>query len=394
MKKFLIAAILLFLLGCQKNERGIPVSKNDVAPPPVSDIQVENIPGGATITYTLPKSESMLYVLAVYSLPNSSNLEKKSSYYNNSLTIEGFPDTNEYPIKLYTVSRGGKKSDPISVKIKPLTPPVITTFRSLTMSPTFGGVHVNFVNKDKGDVKITVLTPDSLGNLSTADIFYTKLDSGNFSVRGYDSIPRKFGIFVRDRWNNYSDTLFEEIKPFYEEKLDKSKFREVHLPTDTYVEHCCGTGMINVWDDVWGLGSPVFHTKPNTGMPQWFTFDLGLEARLSRFKFYHRYTEGGTDAAYYAGDPEILEIWGSNNPNPDGSWDNSWTLMGHFQSVKPSGEAKPTAEDLQYAGVDGEDFEFPLGNSPVRYLRVKILKNWGGLTYMYIAELTFWGSAQ
>lgn len=392
MKKYIWLATLLIMLGCQEIERGIPVSKTDGVPPPVTDVQVENIPGGANITYALPKSESMLYVLAVYSFPDSANLEKKSSYYNNSLTIEGFPDTNDYQVELYTVSRGGKKSDPVPVKINPLTSPVTSVFRSVTMQPTFGGVHIDFVNKSKAKVKISVLTPDSLGDLSTSDIFYTQLDSGGFSVRGYDSIPRKFGVFVRDRWNNYSDTVFQEITPFYEQELDKSKFREVHLPTDTYEPHTGFNSEEVLWDDVWD-GGKVFHTKPGSGIPQWFTFDLGVEVRLSRFKFFHRST-GGTDGAYYAGDPKVLEVWGSDNPNPDGSWDNSWVLLGHFQSIKPSGQAKPTTEDLQYACVDGEDFEFPIGNPPVRYLRIKILKNWGGLTYMYMSELTFWGSVQ
>jgi len=390
MKKYFLATALLLFLGCQKYQNGVPVSEDDQAPAPVTNAQVESLPGGATISYTLPKSESLLYVMAEYSIRDGVKIDKKSSYYNNSITIEGFPDTKTYDVQLYAVSRGGKKSDSLTVKVKPLTPPVISTFMSLSMRPTFGGVNVSFENESEADIKITVLTTDSLGDLYPAEVYYTKSKEGNFSARGFAAEKRKFGVFVRDRWNNYSDTLFSDITPFYEEKLDKTKFKEVDLPTDTYVQHCCGTGMKDLWDDVWGGGN-VFHTKPNTGIPQWFTFDLGVTARLSRFKFYHR--DGGIAGAYYAGDPEVIEVWGSNNPPPNGSWD-SWTLLGHFESVKPSGAATPTAEDIQFACIDGEDFEFPLGLSPVRYLRFKILKTWGGVSYMYMAELTFWGSVQ
>lgn len=84
-----------------------------------------------------------------------------------------------------------------------------------------------------------------------------------------------------------------------------------------------------------------------------------------------------------------MEVYGSNNPAADGSWD-SWTLLGQFESVKPSGDAKWTSEDIQFAVNDGEDFEFE-DTGVYRYLRFKILKNWGGVTYIYIAELTFWG---
>lgn len=388
-KYYLIATAMLLVFSCQKTEREIPVSGDDTAPTPVSNVKVENIPGGATISYTLPDSKDLLYVLADYNIRDTMPMQKKASYYNNNVTVEGFPDTEAHDVVLYAVSRGDKKSEPVTVTINPLTPPVTSVFESLSMEPTFGGVHVSFVNKSKGNVKITVLTPDSLGDLVTSDIFYTKLDSGSFSVRGYDSIPRKFGIFVRDRWNNYSDTLFEEITPFFEQQLDKSKFKEANLQTDTYEPHTGFSSVSVVWDDVWDGGS-VFHTKPNTGIPQWFTFDLGVTARLSRFKFYHRST-GSTDGAYYAGDPKVIEVYGSNDPNPDGSWD-SWTLLGSFESKKPSGEDSPTTEDLQYACVDGEDFEFPLDAPAVRYLRFKIMATWGGVTYMYISELTFWGS--
>ena len=164
------------------------------------------------------------------------------------------------------------------------------------------------------------------------------------------------------------------------------------LPTDTYEAHASASYTLErLWDDVWGT-SEAFHTKPNTGIPQWFTFDMGQTARLSRFKFHHRYaSSSGTaaDGAYSAGDPQILEVYGSNNPASDGSWD-SWTLLGQFESVKPSGDAKWTSEDIQFAVFDGEDFEFE-DIGVYRYLRFKILKNWGGVTYIYIAELTFWG---
>jgi hypothetical protein len=390
MKKFLLAAMLLIWMGCKDQDRWAPVGTADSVPPPVTDVQVKNIAGGATIAYTLPEDQDVLYVLATYSIHDSSNLEKKSSFYNNSVTITGFPDTKTYQVKLYTVTRGEKRSGPLTVDVKPLTPPVTSVFNSIKVDPTFGGIRVSFQNENEANVKINVLTTDSLGDLTTADVYYTKRKNGDFSVRGFDSVKRKFGIFVRDRWNNYSDTLFTEQTPWYEEQLDKSKFKEIDLPGDTYKPHV-GTGMGMLWDDIWNTGNNVFHTDVGTGIPQWFTFDLGTTVRLSRFKFYHR-NAGVPTGAYYAGDPEVFEVYGSNNPNPQGDWDSTWTLLGHFISIEPSGQPTPTTEDIQFACVDGEDFEFSLDDPPIRYLRFKILKTWGGVSYMYISELTFWGS--
>ncbi|MGV8093109.1 MAG: DUF5000 domain-containing lipoprotein [Mangrovibacterium sp.] len=399
MKQIIYTCILLaglFLSGCEDPERGIPVSENDIPPAPVSNVEVKNIPGGATLSYALPKSESLLYVLAEYSIQNGAVLEKKSSYYNNSITLEGFPDTNPYEVKLYAVSRADKKSEPVTATIHPLTPPVKSVYETLSAIPTFGGVNVRFENENEADLKITVLTTDSYGDLYPAETYYTKRKSGSFSVRGFDPVKRKFGFYVRDRWENYSDTLFAELIPLFEEKMDKSKFRGVQMASDTYQPHLYD-GLINLWDDVWNVEGPVFHTKPiNGNIPQWFTMDLGVTAKLSRFKFYHRRANNngqGTNGQYNAGDPEILEVYGSNNPSD--SWDN-WTLLGRFQSVKPSGSPNGvfTAEDIQFACVDGEDFEFSLDIPPVRYLRVKTLKVWGGVTYVYIGELTFWGEVQ
>ncbi len=389
----LCLAALLLAAACKESERGVPVSTTDVAPGPVSDIQVENIAGGATISYALPKSSNLLYVLAEYRIREGGELlEKKSSYYNNSLTIEGFPDTLARQVTLYAVSKGEKRSEPVEVTVHPGQPPIKLIKASVQMKATFGGVQVSFVNENEADVKITVLTTDSVGDLYPADVYYTKRKEGNFSVRGFAAEERTFGVFVRDRWDNFSDTVYSTLTPYYEEEITKSLFSAVHLPTDTYTQHCCGNGMTDVWDDVWGPGD-VFHTKPNTGMPQWFTFDMGQSVLLSRLKLYHRNTSAGTDGAFYGGDPKRFEIWGSNDPNPDGSWD-SWTLLGSYECLKPSGSAKPTAEDIAYACEDGEDFEFPLGIPPVRYLRFRTLETWGGTTYIYIAELSFWGDVQ
>lgn len=388
----LLTVVLIGMIRCTDDvSRGIPTLKDDTSPSPVTGVQVEAIPGGAILSYTLPKSENLLYVMAEYTIGDRL-FEKKSSFYSNNLIVEGFPDTKQYDLKLYSVSRSGTKSTPVNIKINPLTPPVEAVFNSVVLEQTFGGVKVKFENESESELKLVVLTTDSLGDLYPADVYYTKRKAGSYSVRGFAPVMRKFGFYALDRWNNYSDTVFVDLEPWFEEQLDKFKFKPVYLPTDTYEAHASASYTLErLWDDVWGAYA-VFHTKPNTGIPQWFTFDMGQSARLSRFKFYHRYASksgAASDGQYSAGDPQIMEVYGSNNPASDGSWD-SWTLLGKFESVKPSGDPKWTSEDIQYACFDGEDFEFE-DVDVYRYLRFKILKNWGGVSYIYIGELTFWG---
>ncbi|MGF6930486.1 hypothetical protein QFZ48_005986 [Chitinophaga sp. W2I13] len=393
MKKYIIPVLLCAGLYCCKEEGVQPLNK-DQAPGPVTNVRAESIAGGANISYSRPKDKDLLYIKAVYSIRPGIEREVKASYYQHMLTIDGFPDTLEYPVKLYAVSRGENISEPVTISVKPLTPPVKQVFQQLTLAATFGGVRVNFVNNSEADVVITVLAADSTNDLVPAETFYTKRKTGTFAARGFNTTKRKFAAFVRDRWNNHSDTLYAALSPLFEQKLEKTKFKEVDLPTDTYAGHI-SSKIPYLWDDKLGnAGTSIFHTKPGSGLPQWFTIDMGVTATLSRFKLHHR--DGSTaDGSYTGGDPKIYEIWGSNNPSSDGSWDN-WVLLSGFESVKPSGtpDGTITTEDKQFATVDGEDFDFPPDVPPVRYLRFKTVKVWGALDHIYIAELTFWGNVK
>lgn len=394
--------IILFALcsnifwSCEPDALKDPIDGDSAIPGQVSNVQVKNIAGGATISYDTPNDGNLLYVRAEYSIREGVVREAKASYYDNSLTVEGFPTTDAYTVKLYSVNRNEGASEPVTVTINPLTPPVKAVYESLHMEETYGGVRLYFENESESNVVITVFGLDSYGDPLNPEIYYTKRASGTFAARGFEAEKQSFFAFVRDRWNNLSDTLYGEYTPLPEQQLDKSKFKALQLTTDTYEQHCCGTGMVNLWDGSWA-GSSVFHTKPGTGLPQWFSFDMGQTASLSRFKFYHRKSggQGATDGAYTGGDPKEFELYGSNNPVNDGTWD-SWTLIGTFTSTKPSRspEGTVTAEDYKFAVLDGEEFDIPPGTPPYRYLRWKTNKVWGALDHHYIEELTFWGDPQ
>ncbi|MDR2955156.1 MAG: DUF5126 domain-containing protein [Prevotella sp.] len=395
MKKYIYSIIcLLILLAYSCEEDKLEPLFDDSAPAKVSDIQVENLQGGVKITYVTPNDENLLYVKAVYTLADGSVHEVKSSYYKNSLVLEGFADTISYTANIYSVSRGEKMSEPTPVTFKPLLSPIKIAFASLELTETFGGLRVTFENEAEANLRFSVVTTDTVGDMIQADTYYTKRKDGNFAVRGYQPEERLFGVTIRDRWNNMTDTVYARLTPIYEEQLDKGKFKEVKLPGDTYDGHI-SSNMTKLWDGKLGTGGgEIFHTKPGSGLPQYFTFDLGGIYSLSRFKLFHR--DGtGSDGMYTGGDPKIYEIWGSNDPDSDGGWEN-WVLLKECESIKPSGkpQGEVTPEDKQFAGVDGEDFEFDDGLGEYRYLRFRTVKVWGALDHMYIAELTFWGKPQ
>jgi hypothetical protein len=385
---------LVFTNACRDKEfyRG-PLTSGGEAPGPVSNTSVRNFPGGATIFYQIPSDTNFWYVEASFDR-NGKTVEVRSSSYNDSITVNGFGDSTIHEVTLYTVSRSQKKSTPVSVSVHPLTPPVYTVFDSLAVDPTFGGVLVHFKNPDSAAMAITVLTTDSLGQWIVAgDIYHTNQTGGDFSLRGFASEPRQFKIFATDRWGNVSDTLTRTLTPLFETELDKSLFKRVDLPTDYSTPNQGNQVMELAWNG--GGASDAggdFTTLPGHGIPQWFTFDLGVTAKLSRIVVY---TRTNSRFLYNSGCVKTWELWGSNSPNPNGDWDSTWTYLMTCNSVKPSGlpVGENSAEDLA-AVIAGWNFDFPTDIPPVRYIRWKTLANWGDVTHITIGEMTFYGQVQ
>lgn len=384
--KILFGIIFILIVACEESGRIDFIGDSPELPLQVTDLKVEPIPGGAKISYKIPDDPNLLYVKAVYEIQPSVLREVISSQYSDTLELIGYGDTLTHPVSIYSVGKNNKESAPIYIDVTPLSPPVQAVFNSIELNSTFGGANVTFKNESKAKLRISLMV-DSVGHWETIRTLYTESVMGNFSVRGFDTEEYKFAVYVRDRWNNNSDTLFTDLTPLYEEEIPKSNWKVHELPTDNY-SYVETLTVDKVFDGIVSRGS-VFATMSNSDIPQWFTIDFGAQAILSRLVEHQR--PGYT---YNRSSVKRLEIWGSNDPAPDGSWD-SWFLMGAFESTKPSGLplGQTTPEDEAYAGVNGEEFEFEAGIEPVRYIRFKTVEAWGGGTVgqVVISEITFFG---
>jgi hypothetical protein len=390
-KLIICIGVLLVLIGSCKRDQLKPIENDKDAPAPVTNAVAENLPGAARITYSLPPDPDLLYIEAVYKSREGKSMQFKSSFYTNSILVEGFADTAEQEVAVYAVDRSENHSPAVLVKIRPQTPPVAATRQSLEVVPDFGGISIRFKNKTKADLAILVSTPDSLGDMVNVQTFYTARDSAAFSVRGYEAKPRKFLVYVRDRWGNLSDTLSVELTPVYEIKLDKGKFKEVVYPGDAACNFW-GGAMPNAWDglvlpDVSNFG---LHTgNIGTGVPKYFSFDLGVTAQLSRFSL-----QTVADDKHWYNDvtPKRYEIWGAVDPDKDGAF-TKWTKLTTITTIKPSGTPLGIlTDDDRTAGLLGDEANFPINIPKVRYIRIRCLENWSGNTNMVISEFTFWGN--
>jgi hypothetical protein len=232
-----------------------------------------------------------------------------------------------------------------------------------------GEVRTEVTYTDKTDVQrtITVLP----GQLTTNLPDYK--EGGAMSYKTfYTPEPAAIDVFTV---NSLATTL-----PLFERKLDKSLFKEKVLPTD--VATGFGWVMPRLWDNNLGLG---YATANNSGVGKWFTFDMGVTANLSKYRLWQT-----QDRIYRDQNALTWEIWGTDNPPADGSFTN-WTKLMTCQSIKPSGLplGQTTAADVAYAAA-GQEFIFPAGLPPVRYIRIKVITNYGLQTFQTMGEISFW----
>ncbi|WP_257669723.1 DUF4959 domain-containing protein [Parapedobacter tibetensis] len=407
MKKvyFLITAGLIGLLysTCKEDTRLNLIDDSAPAPGAVSGVSVKNIPGGAVLQYKIPTDKNMLYVKAVYTTNRGVVRESRASYYVDTLLIEGYGASGSYPVTLYAVGKNEKISEPLTVLVEPLPPAVELSFPDLEVNETFGGVRISFKNEYEANLAISLMY-DSLKNgmWRPLQTFYTKSRTGSFSYLGLDSLDARFGIYLRDRWDNKSDTLIKELTPLYEERLQKP-YIEYNLASDTYlpVEGSQNYALPQIWDDITSsVNNDIFATPHTSPIPQTFTFRLNDPAIISRIRVHHR-----QNSEYAGANVKRFQLYGSNAAVPgDDLAGGDWTLLGEFESFKPSGPGGAvTPEDKEYANVQGENFELVVTDKvpnpwiPVRYIRFRSMETWAGNTttgQVIIAEITLSGQVQ
>jgi len=386
-KWYVLATLFcVMILGC-KEDILAPLEKDTVAPPPISNPVSERMAGAVKVSYNLPSDADLMYVVAEYTNKYGKVISVKASSYTNALTVDGFADTASYSLNLYAVDKSENRSAPVTIKVKALEPPIFAVRRSLALVTDFGGINISFANPTEANIAVVVTYKDSLGNFATRETIYTKSKNGLFSSRGFPSKETVFGVYIRDRWDNRTDTAKATLTPIFEKQLDKSKFKVLTLPTDAPVGW--SLPISNLWNNVISAEGNMWHTT-DVGMPCQVTFDLGVTAKISRFTLWQR--QGVW--IYNHGNPKRYEIWGSTNPASDGSYTN-WTKLASCVSIKPSAQpiGSNSNEDVA-AAARGEETNVPLDAPPVRYIRIKVLETWigpGGQA-AHVSEMTFYGN--
>lgn len=233
--KIAIILLPLAIMSCTEEERLVYYDKS--APTPVqidkNTVSVENMAGKSVIRYSLPKDENLLYVRAEFESAPGVLRETKSSRYTDTLGIEGFAAAGDYQVRLYSVGINKKESDAVVVTVSPTDPPLKRAFPSLEVIAVFGGIRGTFRNDYGTPLKVVLMQDTTLSNdpeyLAT---YMINNPNAQFTVRGLSAQPCQFFAYLEDRWGNKSDTKVYTLTPLYEERLDKTIWKEFKLPSD------------------------------------------------------------------------------------------------------------------------------------------------------------------
>ena len=445
-------ALLMTIVWSCENVKEYTDQKDNIPPGQVSAINVENLHGGAIITYSLPSDNDLLGVKAVYSLrEDGQQYEVFSSAHRDTIILAGFPDTNEHIINLYTVDLSRNLSESVPVTIKPLTPPIDLIRQSLKVNETFSGVFCSWDNILEENIAVSLYV-DTIGEMSLNDTYFSNASSGQYSFRGFENKQLSFRVEIRDRWQNYATPLDTVLTPLFEEQimgrdpLGRQLWflwgfdnRECISRGDNWRTLGSNADFTVVFDHIlfdgnnwWANGDdagylrlfvPGWPSNDNTyGFPSYFSMDLSSESVYSRFKIYMR----ARAPLFSGGIFTVFELWGTNNPKPlipeltdedrlanlrywtawpeiggTDEWKNDWVQLGDYSLVLPSGATMNndviTAEDEQFVR-NGFEFEIDPDktNIPCRYLRFVLKKNnqagSGVRPFAQIGELQFFGS--
>jgi len=389
----LLSLITMVVVSCEEAPIGQTPTDSD---PPGALTNVEITPeyGGARISYQLPKEEDISYVRCEYEYKGVKQTVN-SSIYKPYLDIEGLGDTSEIVVTLSVIDHSENASEPYTTSFIPLPPPMTAILESFKVTPTYGGIKVTWENPAEIVAGISFLAANDQGVLELQDIYYSSAKTGTKSLRGFSTDQRQFALSIVDKYENLSDTFKIDISPLYEAALDKSRFADGHLIGDNFSVNN-NRPISYIWD---GTIDKIWHTAADAGysVPQFFTVDLGVAAKLSRFVEWERngqYSYGqhnlrifdvyGTDSLTHEQDDEYY-----SNIN---EWTKDWQLLANCEVIKPSGSpaGTNTAEDLA-AEEAGFNFDFVEDAPKIRYLRFVVWETWAKTPAIHIAEISVFG---
>ena len=380
----------LVLLGCNENEN------QDSTPP--GSLTIESVTptnGGGILTYSLPNDSDILFVRAEYTNSLGNDVYRVSSSHNNSIEIDGLNQNTPISVRLFVIDENENISEPTDVEFTPLPSFIYLVQESISISPTLGGVNIEWENIAEKTVYVHL----HIVNAGEEEIRILSSDKEfeNISVRGLESVEMTFLTKVEDFDGNITD-LEEKatISPLFEEMIDKSTWT---LMSQLSVDGNAWEGETdNFWDDIVDTAETnadnsyfIIWRDANGGVLNWpldIVINLNKNVKIHRLKVWQRafWYNGPTGIPYYYQEENIrsFDLYASENSQ-------DWILLGQYDIGDPSDQDGNIPQDFIDAAANGHDFDLEGVSDKFRYLKFSITSNYGSDTYVHGSEITLWG---
>jgi hypothetical protein len=402
---FILMALLL-TASCNEDPIGQPaVDGRRPSPVLAQSVVAVGRPGGAYIFYELPDDDTDIsYVKGEFEIDGEKQTVR-SSVYKNYLAIDGLDSHKYVEIDLYVVDHSENVSDPVRTKFITYDAPYTTMRNSIQMMPAVGGVSVRWESPNyqyqyyasmgylsssyDSDVGVVLLVEDHLVAGKMTELAVSFSAKCSFLQPVIDAETRLYGAYTMDKWGHYSDTLYMELTPIYEQWLNRRNMKAYYIGDDnqTFAEynpnHVLGyySPMASLFDSLTYClqpNTPSIHSgnyymthpyrdpvaadaagaiasdKVEWTKPFYFTMDLGVIADVSRF-WIGLPTHSRNDRfwEYSHGSPYDFELWGTLTdfgedsddyiPADDPYWtsgrwqmDPRWRYMGQYYNRRPN----------------------------------------------------------
>ncbi|GHT68016.1 hypothetical protein AGMMS50239_32220 [Bacteroidia bacterium] len=380
---------------------------------PVISEDYKPLYGGARIYFTPPEDEDVLTVDASYTNQKGEIFWFSSSYFTDSIDVEGFADTNPQKVTIYAVDRAGNKSEPQTITVIPKEPAVSRVAGSIAVKGGFSSFYIDWRNELKQVVNIHVnYSYDGQEKVA----IYTSTDTVERKFIRLENIsettPVSVKVKVEDRYGNISNIAASSIHLIKDEKIPKDKWI-IPITNDSiegvpqgYWDAYEGR-MIYITDDIidnglnwnWGSTGPKGHTGnvKDGNLPANFIIDLGEEWEISRIITHQR---DGAQAApniptgrgwYYATENiGIYSMYIRDNTKP--GWDSIRTHKIVFPPDLPGQQYRVMAQAGDMAYLYPEDPHF---SAPTRWFRYEARfgfnNDYTAQGAMGLSEITLYG---
>ncbi|MDR0699695.1 MAG: DUF4959 domain-containing protein [Tannerella sp.] len=420
-KRFIlmIVALIANLSGCKESER-FEINYSDTTPPgkPVISQEYKALYGGARIYFTPPEDKDVLTVDASYMSQNGKKFWFSSSYFSDSIDVEGFSDTLPKNISVYAVDRAGNKSEEQIITVTPKEPAVMRIANSIAVKPGFGSFYLDWRNELRQVSNIYVNYSYHYNGITQEyNMIYTSTDTVERKYIRVEDIPEttpiSVNVQVEDRYGNIcgasEETYIHLIK---DEKIPKDKW------TIPKTNDSIGGEPQGDWNGYEGRAEKIIDDivddgfimnfgitpagKGRTGnmkdgnLPCNFIIDLGEEWEISRIVTHQRDAANSTTNVtgrgwYYL--HENVGIYSMYIYNDTFSrWDSIATHKILFPPDLPGQQYRVMAQagDMAYLYPDDPHFSAP--TRKFRYEAKYLFSNdYTGMGVIGLSEITLYG---